>query len=93
MALNLLLWVAGLVLLAAGIAMIRGPLARYRQLQETDANLRRYETWRGGSRRTAFDSGITGADVMKAQMRQRVQLWGGVIVAGVALIVLGFIIR
>jgi uncharacterized membrane protein HdeD (DUF308 family) len=93
MLLNLLLWVVGLALLGAGIAMIRGPLARYRQLQETDANLRKYEAWRGGGRRTAVVSGVTGADEMKAQMRQRAQLWGGVAAAGVVLIVLGFIVR
>jgi uncharacterized membrane protein HdeD (DUF308 family) len=93
MVLNLVLWLVGLALLGAGIAMIRGPLARYRQLQETEANLRKYEAWRGGSRRTAVEPGVTGADVMKAQMRQRAQLWGGVAAAGIVLIVLGFIIR
>lgn len=94
MLLNVILWIGGLVLLGAGIAMIRGPLARYQQLQQTDENLRRYESWRGGSRRTAVDyGGTTGADVMKAQMRQRVQLWAGAIVVGIVLIVAGFIVR
>jgi hypothetical protein len=92
--LNLILWIGGLVLLGAGIAMIRGPLARYQQLQQTDENLRRYESWRGGSRRTAVDyGGTTGADVMKTQMRQRVQLWAGAIVVGIVLIVAGFVVR
>jgi hypothetical protein len=92
--LNVILWIGGLVLLGAGIVMIRGPLARYQQLQQTDENLRRYESWRGGSRRTAVDyGGTTGADVMKAQMRQRVQLWAGAIVVGIVLIVAGFIVR
>jgi len=94
MVLNLVLWVGGLVLLGVGIRMIRGPLARYRQLQETDENLRRYESWRGGGRRTAVDyGGTTGADVMKAQMRQRVQLWSAVIVVGIVLMVAGFVVR
>jgi hypothetical protein len=92
--LNLALWAGGLVLLGTGIAMIRGPLARYQQLQQTDENLRRYESWRGGSRRTAVDyGGTTGADVMKAQMRQRVLLWAGAIIVGIVLIVVGFVVR
>ena len=45
-------------------------------------------------RRTAVDyGGTTGADVMKAQMRQRVLLWGGAIVVGILLIVAGFVVR
>lgn len=94
MAINLLLWAAGLVLLGAGIAMIRGPLDRYQQLQKTDENLRRYESWRGGGRRTAVDAGgTTGADVMKAMMRRRVLIWSGVTVVGIILIVAGFVVR
>jgi hypothetical protein len=36
--------------------------------------------------------GPTGADVMRAQMRQRVLLWGVVIGAGAVLVVLGLAI-
>ncbi len=94
MILNLILWVGGVVLLGAGVAIVRGPLARYQQLQQTDENLRRYESWRGGSRRTAVDyGGTTGADVMKAQLRQRVMIWSGAIVVGILLIVAGFVVR
>jgi hypothetical protein len=94
MLLNLILWLAGLIISCTGFLMIRIPLARYQQLQQTDQNLRRYESWRGGSRRTAVDSsGTSGADVMKAMMRRRVQLWAGAIVFGIVLVVLGFIIR
>ena len=70
-----------------------GPLARYRELQATEANLRRYDDWRGS--RAAIDDGArTGADEMKEQLRQRVWLWGGVIVRlGVVLIVRGSLVR
>lgn len=91
MILNLILWVAGIALLAAGIAMVRTPLARYRELQATQANLRRYEDWRGGRR--PDDSARTGADEMLDLLRSRVRLWGAAIVVGIVLIVAGFIVR
>ena len=88
----------GLVLIAAGIGaavvgalQMRGPRATIRQLDETEANLARYETWRGKQTGVAAD-GRTGADEMRAQMRQRLILWGIVIGAGVASIVAGLIV-
>lgn len=92
MILNLLLWSAGLALLVGGVVAIRAPAARYRELRETEANLRRYDSWRGG-RRGPMDQGVTGADVMRDQMRQRVRLWSIVILVGIALLVAGFLIR
>lgn len=92
MLLNLALWVGGLVLLVVGVMAIRRPLARYRELQATDANLRRYDSWRGG-KRTAVETGVTGADVMRAQLRSTSIRWGAVIVAGIVLIVAGFVVR
>lgn len=90
--------IAGLALLATGILVIvigavriRGPLATIRRLDETEANLQRYEAWRG--KRTSLDAdGPTGADELKAQMRQRTIIWGGAIGAGVVLIVLGLLV-
>ncbi|MEO7118493.1 MAG: hypothetical protein ABIZ34_05920 [Candidatus Limnocylindrales bacterium] len=92
MLLNLALWIGGVVLLGIGLYAIRTPAARSRELRQTDANLARYDSWRGGSR-TAVDRGTTGADVMREQMRQKVRLWSIVIVVGIALIVVGFLIR
>ncbi|MDQ3553469.1 MAG: hypothetical protein M3395_03540 [Chloroflexota bacterium] len=92
MLLNLALWIGGSVLLAVGVMRIRGPLARYRELQATEANLRRYDSWRGGHR-TAVDTGTTGADIMRAQLRSTAIRWGAVIAAGIALIVAGFVVR
>src|SRR6187399_569058 len=89
--LNILLWLGGVALIVVGAFQIRAPLARYRGLQATEANLRRYDDWRGT--RLVDDSERTGADEMKDYLRDRVRLWGGVIVVGVVLVVLGFIIR
>lgn len=92
MLLNLALWIGGVLLLAVGTMQIRGPLARYRELQATEANLRRYDSWRGGHR-TAVDTGVTGADIMQARLRSTAIRWGVVIAAGIVLIVAGFVVR
>lgn len=92
MLLNLALWIGGVVLLVVGVLAVRRPLARYRELQATEANLRRYDSWRGGNR-TAVDTGVTGADVMRAQLRATAIRWGIVIAAGVVLILAGFVVR
>jgi hypothetical protein len=89
--LNVALWVGGLGLLALGIVMIRDPLARLRALQVTEANLRRYDDWRGS--RLVDDGTRTGADEMKDHLRSRVRLWGIVIAAGIVLLVVGFVAR
>ena len=93
MILNLVLWLGGAALVVLGVVMVQRPLARYNELRHIDDNARRYEAWRGGSRRTAADSRPTGADLMKSQMRQRVYTWAGAIVGGIVLIVAGFAIR
>lgn len=85
---GLVLIAAGIAAVAVGAARVRGPLATIRQLDQTQANLDRYDSWRG--KRTGVQAdGPTGADVMRAQMRQRALLWGGLIAAGVVAIVAG----
>ena len=91
MLLNVVLWIVGLVLLAFGIWQVRQPLAHYRSLEATQANLRRYDDWRGG--RIDDDSVRTGADEMRDLLRDRVRLWVVVAIVGVVLIVAGFIVR
>lgn len=91
MGLNLVLWAAGAVLIVLGAFQMRAPLARVRELEATEANLRRYDDWRGS--RLADDSERTGADEMKDYLRSRVRLWAAVIVVGVVLVVVGFIVR
>ncbi len=90
--LGLVLIIGGVVAIAIGVLRVRGPLAIIRHLDETEANLTRYETWRGKHTGVEAD-GPTGADEMRAQMRQRVILWAVVIGAGVVSIVVGLIIR
>lgn len=79
--LGLILLIGGIAAIVVGVLRIRGPLAMVRHLDQTQANLERYESWRG--RRTGVEAeGPTGADIMRAQMRQRVMLWGALIAGG-----------
>jgi hypothetical protein len=83
------LLIAGAILTAVGISRARQPWARYRSLKEQDANVARYEAWRGGLR----DSGTTGASVAMAVFRKQAR--DGAIIAGVgiALAIAGLLIR
>lgn len=92
MIVNLILWVAGIALLALGVLRARGPLARLRELKETEANLARYDDWRGSRIRTEPGE-RTGADVMRDLVRRQALTWGVVAAAGVVLIVAGFAVR
>ena len=87
--LNLALWGLGIVLIAVGYLRARGPYARYQQLRAQDANVRRYEQWRGGVR----DSSPTGASVAMQLLRRQAQIGALVAVAGFVLVFLGFLIR
>lgn len=88
---GLVLIVAGIIPIAAGIYRARGPLAMIRHLDATQANIQRYEDWRG--KRNSLDAeGPTGADVMRGQMRQRLILWGVVVAAGVIAVLFGLVL-
>jgi hypothetical protein len=89
--LNLLLWAAGVVLVVVGYTRARGPWSRYQALREQQANIDRYEAWRGGVR--AEDDGPTGASVAMAEFRRQAQLAGLIVGLGLVLIFLGFFIR
>ena len=86
---NLLLWGAGVILVIVGYTRARGPWSRYQALKEQDANVARYEAWRGGLR----DDGQTGASIAMAVLRRQAQRAGLIAIAGVVLIFLGFLIR
>ncbi|HEY5519720.1 MAG TPA: hypothetical protein VIK08_03605 [Candidatus Limnocylindrales bacterium] len=90
---NVVLWLAGIALLAVAIWRIRAPLGRMNELDRLAQNAARYDSWRGGSRLTAADRERTGADEMRALMRRQVLIWAAAGVAGVVLIVAGFAIR
>jgi hypothetical protein len=86
---NLLLWGAGVVLVVIGYTRARGPWARYQALKAEDANIARYESWRGGLR----NHETTGASVAMSMLRRQAQLAGAIAIVGVVLIFLGFLIR
>jgi hypothetical protein len=89
--LSLVLIVGGVAAVIVGVLQIRGPLATIRRLDETEANLARYETWRGKQTGPQAD-GPTGADEMRSLMRQRVLLWGAVAGAGVVSVFVGLLV-
>jgi hypothetical protein len=88
--LDLVLIAGGVVAVIVAALQMRGPLATIRRLDEAQANIERYETWRGKQTGPRAD-GPTGADVMRAQMRQRLILWGAVAVAGVVSVLVGLV--
>jgi hypothetical protein len=78
----------GAVAVAAGLARARGPWARYQALKAQEANIARYESWRGGLR----DSGPTGASVAMDMARSQARQGFVIVAAGVAIIVVGFLV-
>ena len=89
MILNVVLWVAGIALIALGYRRAKAPWSRYQALKEQDANAARYNAWRGGVR----DDGTTGASVAMAILRRQTQIAAGIGFAGFVLIFLGFLIK
>jgi len=83
------LLIAGAILTAIGTSRARQPWARYRALKEQDANVARYEAWRGGLR----DSGTTGASVAMAVLRKRARDGAAIAGVGIALAIAGLLIR
>jgi hypothetical protein len=91
---NLVLWVVGIALMAIAVLRVRVPFARMGELDQLADNAKRYESWRGGSNRTAAGAGDrTGADEMRDVLRRQVYLWVGVGVIGILLVVGGFLYR
>jgi uncharacterized membrane protein len=88
-AVNLALWAAGIVLVILGYMRARGPWNRYQALKDQEANVARYESWRGGVR----DHSTTGASVAMEMARRDARLWGLVAIVGFILIFAGFAIR
>jgi hypothetical protein len=91
--LGLVLAAAGLGLILVAVWLARAPLATIRHLDATEANLKRYDAWRGGRRTLPDEVGTTGADVMRAQLRRRLGILSGVGIVGGVLVVLGLMQR
>ncbi len=85
---GLVLVVAGVALIAVGILRARRPYQRYMALREQDANIARYEAWRGGAR----PDSKTGASVAMEVLRRQWQVGGAIIVGGIACLVAAFIV-
>ncbi|HSL77488.1 MAG TPA: hypothetical protein VK867_11120 [Candidatus Limnocylindrales bacterium] len=88
---NVAFWLLGIALMAVGYVRFRGPWSRYQGLREQQANIDRYEAWRGGVR--AENDGPTGASVMMADARRQAQIAGVIVIAGVVVFALGFMFR
>jgi hypothetical protein len=89
-AINLICWVVGVLLIVVGYARARGPWRRYQALKEQEANIARYEGWRGTRLR---DDGPSAADLMAQELRRQAQIGGLVFVAGFVLVFVGFAVR
>ena len=87
---NLICWGLGVVLIAVGYLRARGPWARYQDLKAQEANIARYEGWRGTRLR---DDGPSAASIMAQEMRRRAQVGGLVVIVGFVLVFVGFAVR
>lgn len=86
---SLVLVAIGIGLIVFGVARAREPYRRYTALREQDANIARYEAWRGGVR----SNDKTGASVAMAILRRQWQVGAGISVAGVVAVVVGLVVR
>jgi hypothetical protein len=86
---SLVLLVLGIALVVYGVVRAREPYRRYAALREQDANIARYEAWRGGVR----SNDKTGASVAMAILRRQWQVGVGIAVVGVVVAVAGVVVR
>ena len=86
---GIVLTLLGIAIGAVGYIQFRRPWARYKALKAQDANIARYESWRGGLR----DTGTTGASVAMDILRTQARNAGIVTAAGVAIAFLGLLLR
>ena len=86
--LNLGLLVAGVALIIVGTIRARAPYQRYMALKDQDANIARYEAWRGGVR----SDSTTGASVAMQVLRRQAQIGAGIAIAGIVLVIVSFVI-
>ena len=78
------------MLIVVGYTRAKGPWARYQQLKAQEANLARYEGWRGTRLR---DDGPSAASIMAGELRRRAQIGGLVLIAGFVLVFVGFAVH
>ena len=85
---GLALLVVGVVLIIVGAMRARPPYRRYMALKEQDANVARYEAWRGGARK----DDKTGPSIAMDVLRRQAQIGGAIVLAGVVCVVAAFVI-
>ncbi|MGH2408426.1 MAG: hypothetical protein ACRDF7_10160 [Candidatus Limnocylindrales bacterium] len=90
---NLVLLAAGIALLLIGGVRLREPYRRYTALRVQEANLSRYDSWRGGSRTAVPDTRPSSATLMQAELRRQAQRWGLLCLGGFVLLFLAFTLR
>ena len=86
---GIVLMLLGIAVTIAGLARARRPWGRYQELKAQDQNVARYEAWRGGVRNDAQ----TGASIAMAVLRRQAQAGATVAAAGLAILVVGFLLR
>ena len=86
--LSLVLLVVGVALIIVGAYRARTPYQRYMALKDQDANIARYEAWRGGVR----SDSKTGASVAMEVLRRQAQIGAGIAIAGIVLVVIAFVV-
>ena len=86
---GIVLMLLGIAITIAGLARARRPWGRYQELKAQDQNVARYEAWRGGVRNDAQ----TGASIAMAVLRRQAQAGATVAAAGLAILVVGFLLR
>jgi hypothetical protein len=79
----------GIALIVYGTMRARGPYRQYMALRDQDANIARYEAWRGGVR----SNDKTGASVAMQILRRQAQIGVAIVIAGVVAIAVGFVIK
>ncbi len=81
--------VIGLVMIVIGYLRTRAPYARLRQMRAQDANVARYNAWRGGLRETSEPDSESTA----AALQRQVRLGAGLGLIGIAAIFTGLVMR
>jgi hypothetical protein len=87
--LNAALWVLGAAALVLAYARGAPAYRRYQAFRDQQANVRRYESWRG----RPTEPGRSSADLMEVELRRRVRPWVLLGVAGFVMVFAGFAIR
>jgi hypothetical protein len=89
-AINLACWGIGVLLIVIGYTRARGPWVRAQQIKAQEANISRYEGWRGSR---LHDDGPSAASIMADQLRRKAQIAGLIAIAGFVLVFVGFALR